>query len=106
MVQLKSASDDEFGVYVVCRTADALSRFVASTVSRRFTEVLESVFSTLSRQKIVVVQLNWIKDYQRCASRVIEATAGTHIIAQYCTGSLLWKKLPRSRLDRPHSRNP
>jgi len=76
VVQLKVAGDDGFGVYVVCRTVDALSRFVSSNVSRQFSRVVESVFSALSRQKIVVVQLNWIKDYQSCARRIIDAGIG------------------------------
>ena len=77
MVQLKSAGDDEgFGVYVVCRTADALTRFMASNVTRQFSSVVESVFSALSRQKIVVVQLNWIRDYRRCATHFIDAKVG------------------------------
>jgi len=81
-VQLKSSDDDDggFGVYVVCKTADALLRFVASNVSRQFSRLLESVFSKLSGEKIVVVQLNWVRDYQHCASHFIDTTVGALLV--------------------------
>ena len=75
--------EDGFGAYVVCRTADALSRFVTSNVSRQFSHVLETVFSKLSREKIVVVQLNWVKDYQLCATQFIDAQAGPYSSVLY-----------------------
>jgi len=76
VAQLKSSTDEGFGVYVVCRTPDALQQFVSSNVSKQFGELLESVFTKLSGEKIVVVQLNWIHDYQRCAKRYIDAKVG------------------------------
>ena len=76
MVQLKTAADEGFGVYVVCRSADALSRFVTANVSGRFGQVLESIFSKLSGEEIVVVELNWVKDYQRCAKHFMDNRLG------------------------------
>ena len=75
MVQLKAAGDEGFGVYIACRTPDALARFVASSVSRRLSEILESVFSKLSGEQIVIVQLGWVDDYRRCAEHFIDANA-------------------------------
>ena len=78
MIELQTGRNDGFGVYVVCRTSDALMCFVASNVSRQFGRVLESVFSQLSGEQVVVVQLNWIADYQRCASHFIDASVGLY----------------------------
>ena len=75
VVQLET---EGFGVYVVCRTADALLRFMASNVSQQFSRVLESVYSKLSGEKIVVVQLNWVQDYRRCAEHFISANVGEY----------------------------
>ena len=76
LAELKSESNNGFGVYIVCRTADALQQFVRSNVSRQLSQLLETVFSRLIREKIVVVQLDWIQDYQRCARNFIETTRG------------------------------
>ena len=95
MVQLKAAGDEGFGVYIACRTPDALARFVASSVSRRLSEILESVFSKLSGEQIVIVQLGWVDDYRRCAEHFIDANA----VGMYIMLHIIYLYLNQGRSD-------
>jgi len=52
---------------------------MASNASRLFNQVLEAVFSRLSGgEKIVVVEVNWVRDYQRCARHFIDTSDGMY----------------------------
>jgi len=58
-------------------------KFVTSNITEQFSKVLQSVFSKLSGEKVVVVQLNWVQDYPRCASHFINQVGECSSLYEY-----------------------